>query len=155
MKLSRSFSTSLQHKEFSDMPFSSENFRHLPQNMSLSKPPAHLSIHRAIAKWKIQSKQPRIICPYLHGVTHQQKVWEVLQPNNCSYRHTRTTSLTASKLSELEPVKQVRKKLYERKEIQAKHYNKGSKELSQLQEGDIVRIRPKAHNSSEMGESTS
>ena len=42
-------------------------------------------------------------------------------------RHTKMSLPTASRLLEPEPVKQVRDKLYERKEIQAKHFNKGSK----------------------------
>ena len=53
-------------------------------------------------------------------------------------RHTKTSLPTASRLLEPEPVKQVRDKLYERKEIQAKYFNKGSKELPSLQEGEIV-----------------
>ena len=43
-------------------------------------------------------------------------------------------------------MKQVRDKLYERKEIQAKYFNKGSKELPSLQKGEIVRMKPKAHD---------
>ena len=53
-------------------------------------------------------------------------------------RRTKTSLPTASRLLEPEPVKQVRDKLYERKEIQAKYFNKGSKELPSLQEGEIV-----------------
>ena len=59
---------------------------------------------------------------------------------------TKTSLPTASRLLEPEPVKQVRDKLYERKEIQAKYFNKGSKELPSLQEGEIVRMKLKAHD---------
>ena len=61
-------------------------------------------------------------------------------------RRTKTSLPTASRLLEPEPVKQVREKLYERKEIQAKYFNKGSKELPSLQEGETVRMKPKAHD---------
>ena len=61
-------------------------------------------------------------------------------------RRTKTSLPTASRLLEPESVKQVRDKLYERKEIQAKYFNKGSKELPSLQEGEIVRMKPKAHD---------
>ena len=44
-------------------------------------------------------------------------------------RRTKTSLPTASRRLEPEPVKQVRDKLHERKEIQAKYFNKGSKEL--------------------------
>ena len=53
-------------------------------------------------------------------------------------RHTKTSLPTVSRLLEPEPVKQVRDKLYERKEIQAEYFNKGSKELPSLQEGETV-----------------
>ena len=61
-------------------------------------------------------------------------------------RRTKMSLPTASRLLEPEPVKQVRDKLYERKEIQAKYFNKVSKELPSLQEGEIVRMKPKAHD---------
>ena len=61
-------------------------------------------------------------------------------------RRTKTSLPTASRLLEPEPVKQVRDKLYERKEIQAKYFNKGSKELPSLQEGEFVQMKPKAHD---------
>ena len=68
-------------------------------------------------------------------------------PAQCLFsRRTKTSLPAASRLLEPEPVKQVRDKLYERKEIQAKYFNKGSKELPSLQEGEIVRIKPKAHD---------
>ena len=66
-------------------------------------------------------------------------------------RCTKTSLPTASRLLEPEPVKQVRDKLYERKEIQAKYFNKGSKELPSLQEGEIVRMKPKTHDHAKDG----
>ena len=60
-------------------------------------------------------------------------------PAQCLFsKRTKTSLPTASRLLEPEPVKQVRGKLYERKEIQAKYFNKGSKELPSLQEGETV-----------------
>ena len=62
-------------------------------------------------------------------------------------RRARTSLSTTSKLLESEPVKQVRNKLNERKEIQAKYFNKGCKELKfSLQEGEVVRMKPKLHD---------
>jgi hypothetical protein len=57
-------------------------------------------------------------------------------------RRTRTLIPTANNLIKPTIPKSVDRKLLEQKSKQAFYYNKGTKELSELKEGDLVRIKP-------------
>ena len=57
-------------------------------------------------------------------------------------RRMRTLLPISKQLLKPETQKGVSEKLKERKQVQSKHFNRGSKELPELQKNEIVRIQP-------------
>ena len=163
-KLSRSSSDTFQIMEYLTnytviiCPLAQGNFKTLQENMSSNISPVHLITLSPMGRLKTQLKTEKSLMKkaresvqdfYLSLLAWRNTPTEGMDSSPVQRlfsRRTKTSLPTASRLLEPEPVKQVRDKLYERKEIQAKYFNKGSKELPSLQEGEIVRMEPKAHD---------
>ena len=160
-KLSRSSSDTFQIMEYLTnytviiCPLAQGNFKTLQENMSSNISPVHPITLSPTGRLKTQLKSLMKKAResgqdfYLSLIAWRNTPTEDMgsSPAQCLFsRRTKTSLPTATRLLEPEPVKQVRDKLYERKEIQAKYFNKGSKELPSLQEGEIVRMKPKAHD---------
>ena len=156
LKLKRHFSThGIPEKLISDnMPFSSREFDEFAKSYEFERAPSSPEYPQSNGKAENAVKTTKVLMKkakdaktdfYLALLEWRNTPSEGMDSSPAQRmfgRHMRTLLPISKQLLKPETQKGVSEELKERKQVQSKHFNRGSKELPELQKNEIVRIQP-------------